>query len=168
MEEHEFYSGLIIKIGARCFFCNQEGHFRMDCPLFWEVVKNKNHPKHQLALAAVQNTRDRKAENDLQNKEATSGEKTTKTVQTVTEERERERDAERNKTRSQLGVSDEKAAVESINKVKRELATKEIEQSQKQEIERQQRKETLSMATTEPETSDNLTVRGKCNTLKNC
>ena len=34
MEEHEFYSGLIIKIGARCFFCNQEGHFRIDCPLF--------------------------------------------------------------------------------------------------------------------------------------
>ena len=75
MEEHELYSGLIIKIGARCFFCNQEGHFRIDCLLFWEVVKNKNHPKHQLALAAMQNTRDRKAENDLQNKEATSGEK---------------------------------------------------------------------------------------------
>ena len=36
MEEHEFYSGLIIKIGARCFFCNQEGHFRMYCPLFWK------------------------------------------------------------------------------------------------------------------------------------
>ena len=35
MKEHEYYSGLIIKIGARCFFCNQEGHFRMDCPLFW-------------------------------------------------------------------------------------------------------------------------------------
>ena len=53
MEEHEFYSGLIIKIGARCFFCNQEGHFRMDCPLFWEAVKNQSHPKHKLALAAV-------------------------------------------------------------------------------------------------------------------
>ena len=25
-EEHEFHSGLIIKIGARCFFCSQEGH----------------------------------------------------------------------------------------------------------------------------------------------
>ena len=33
-EEHEFYSGLIIKIDARCFFCNQEGHFRMDSLLF--------------------------------------------------------------------------------------------------------------------------------------
>ena len=46
-EEHEFYSALIIKIGARCFFCNQEGHFRMDCPLFWEAVKNQSHPKTQ-------------------------------------------------------------------------------------------------------------------------
>ena len=33
-EEHEFFSGFIIKIGARCFFCTQEGHFRMACPLF--------------------------------------------------------------------------------------------------------------------------------------
>ena len=49
MEEHEYYSGLIIKIGARCFFCNQEGHFRIDCPLFWEAVKNQSHPKHNLA-----------------------------------------------------------------------------------------------------------------------
>ena len=55
MEEHEYYSGLIIKIGARCFFCNQKGHFKMDCPLFWEAVKNQSHHKHKLALAAVQN-----------------------------------------------------------------------------------------------------------------
>ena len=32
--EHEFYSSLIIKIDARCFFCNQEGHSGMDCTLF--------------------------------------------------------------------------------------------------------------------------------------
>ena len=62
MEEHEYYSGLIIKIGARCFFCNQEGHFRMDCPLFWEAIKNRSHPKHKLALAAVQNQRNRQTE----------------------------------------------------------------------------------------------------------
>ena len=62
MEEHEYYNGLIIKIGARCFFCNQEGHFRMDCPLFWEAVKDQSHPKHKLALAAVQNQRNRQNE----------------------------------------------------------------------------------------------------------
>ena len=40
MKEHEFYSGLIIKIEAGCFFCNQDGHFKKNCPLFWEAVKN--------------------------------------------------------------------------------------------------------------------------------
>ena len=83
-EEHEFYSGLIIKIGARCFFCNQEGNFRMDCPLFWEAAKNQNHPKHKLALAAVQNTRNRQAETDLKNTEAASEELPTKKVKAVT------------------------------------------------------------------------------------
>ena len=53
MEEHEYYNGLIIKIGARCFFCNQEGHFRMDCPLFWEAVKDQNHPKSRSTKVGV-------------------------------------------------------------------------------------------------------------------
>ena len=44
MEEHEYYNGLIIKIGARCFFCNQEGHFRMDCPLFWKRSRTRVTP----------------------------------------------------------------------------------------------------------------------------
>ena len=87
-EQHEFYSDLIIKIGARCFFCNQEGHFRMDCPLFWEAVKNQNHPKHKLALAAVQITRNRQAENDLNNKEAASGDLSTKTRKAVTQNKD--------------------------------------------------------------------------------
>ena len=36
----------------------------MDCPLFWEAVKNQSHPKHKLALAAVQYTKNRQAEFD--------------------------------------------------------------------------------------------------------
>ena len=62
MEENEYYSGLIIKIGARCFFCNQEGQFRMDCPLLWEAAWNQSRPKHKLALVAVQNQRNRQTE----------------------------------------------------------------------------------------------------------
>ena len=67
VEEHKFYSDLIDKIGAKCFSCKQEGHFRMDCQLFWVAVKNQNHPKHKLTNAALQNTSNRPAENDLQN-----------------------------------------------------------------------------------------------------
>ena len=100
-EEHDIYSGLIIKIGAKCFFCNQEGPFRMDCPLFWEAVKNQNHAKHNLALAAVQNTRNRQAESDLNNKEAAGGELSTKTLKAVTQNK----DATGAETRNSLGIN---------------------------------------------------------------
>ena len=46
-EEHEFYSGLIIKIGARSFFCNQEGQFRIDCPLFLGGSEESELPETQ-------------------------------------------------------------------------------------------------------------------------
>ena len=129
-EEHEIYSSLIIKIGARCFFCNQEGHFRVECPLFWEAVKNQNHPKHKLALAAVQNTRNRQVETDLNNKEAASGDLSTKTGKAVTQNK----DATGAETKNSLEINYERAAAEVINKVKQDLATKDIEQRLKQEI----------------------------------
>ena len=99
----------------------------MNFPLFWEAVKNQNHPKHKLALAAVQNTRNRQAENDLQTKEATSGELTTKTVKAVTVVRE----AGGVESRSSLVIYYKKAAAEAFNNVKQDLATREIEQRQK-------------------------------------
>ena len=68
MDKYEFFSGLITKKGARCFFCSQEGHFRMDFPLFWVALKNKDQPNHKLALAAVRNCRKIQAEDDLQSK----------------------------------------------------------------------------------------------------
>ena len=113
-EEHEFYSGLIIKIGTRCFFCNQEGHFRMECPLFWEAMKTHNHPKHKLALAAVQIIRNRHAEIDLNNKEAASCELSTKLVKAVTQNK----DATGAEKRNYLEINYVRAAAEAVNKVR--------------------------------------------------
>ena len=139
MEKHEFYSGLIIKIGARCFFCNQESHFRMDCWLFWEAAKNQNYPKYKLALAAVQNTRNRQAVIDLKNTEAASVELSTKTVKAVTQVKA----ATVAVTRDSLKINYEQAAAEAINKMKQDLVTKEIEQRLKQEIEKLRLNETF-------------------------
>ena len=155
-EEHEFYSGLIIKTGARCFFCNQEGHFRMDCPLFWEAVKNQNHPKHKLALAAVQNTRNRQAEFDTKNSEAPSAELPTKTVKVVTQVK----NVIDTEARNSLEINYEKAAADAINEVKQDLAAKEIEQRLKQEIERQKLNETLCRPVPVPEAETGATVGG--------
>ena len=160
-EEHKFYSSLIIKIGARCFFCNQESHFRMECPLFWEAEKNRGHSKHKLALAAVQNTRNRQAENDLQSKEAANGELPTKRVKAVAQVKDAVAE-----TRSPLLINYEKAAAEAINRVKQDLATKEIEQRLKHEIERQKMNETLLTTRQETETGENLVNRSNCNTFK--
>ena len=124
IEEHKFYSGLIIKIGAICFFCNQEGYFRMDCPLFWEAVKNQSHPKHKLAFAASQNQRNRQTEFETKHSEALSAELPTKMVKAVTQVNS----AIEATARNALDINYEKAAAEAINKVKQDLATKEIEQ----------------------------------------
>ena len=85
-------------------------------------MKNQGHPKHKLALAAVQNTRNRQAENDMQSKEAANGELPTKTVKAVA----RVKDAVGAETRSPQVISYEKAAAEAINRVKQDLATNEI------------------------------------------
>ena len=50
-----------------------------------------------------------------------------------------------------LEINYEKAASEAINKVKQDLATKEIEQRLKQEIDRQKLNETLSCSVPVPE-----------------
>ena len=162
MEEHEYYSGLIIKIGARCFFCNQEGHFRMDCLLFWEAVKDQSHPKHKLALAAVQNQRNRQNEFESRKLGAPSTELPTKTVKAVTHVNGAIESAAGNS----LEINYEKAATEAITKVKQDLAAKEIEQRLKQEIERQNFNEALTGSKPTPEAVPGSTKTGNCNTVK--
>ena len=162
IEDHEYYNGLIIKIDARCFFCNQEGHFRIDFPLFGEAVKNQSHPKHKLALAAVQNQRNRQTEFEAKNLEAPSTELPTKTVKAVTQAN----NAIVATAKNALEINYEQAASEAISKVKQDLATKEIEQRLKQEIERQKLNEALGCSQSIPEAVAGSTKSGNCNTVK--
>ena len=162
MEEHEFYSGLITKIGARCFFCNQEGHFRMDCPLFWEAVKNQSHPKHKLALAAVQNQRNRQGEFETKKLEGPNVELPTKSMKTVTQCGS----AAEATAKKAPEIDYEKAAAEAIKKVKQDLAAKEIEQRLKQEIEKQNFNKALTGSKPAPEAVSGSTKTGNCNTVK--
>ena len=162
MEEHKYYSGLIMIIGARCFFCNQVGHFRMECPFYWEAVKNQSHPKHKLALAAVQNQKNRQTVYETRHLEAPSAELPTKTVKAVTQVNS----AIEVTARNALDINYEKAAAEAINKVKQDLATKEIEQRLKQEIEKQKLNETSGWSVPVPEAVAGSTKSGNCNTLK--
>ena len=93
----------------------------------------------------MQNTRNRQAENGLQNKEVASGELSTKTIKAVTQVK----DAAGAEKRSPQEINYERKNAEAINRVNQDLATKEIEQRLKQEIERQKMNETL--LTTRPE-----------------
>ena len=118
-------------------------------------MKNQNHPKHKLALAAVQNNRNRQAENDLNNKDASGGELSTKTVKAAGAEK-----------RNSVEINYERAAAEAINKVKHDLATKEIEQRLKHEIEKLRLNEKICMKRPEPQTGENSLSWGNCNNSK--
>ena len=68
--------------------------------------------------------------------------------------------------RNAQGLNYEKAAAEAINKVKQDLATKEIEQRLKQEIEKQKLNEMLGWSVPVPEAVAGSIESGNCNTLK--
>ena len=106
--------------------------------------------------------RNRQAEFDTKNSESPSAELLTKTVKAVTQVK----NAMETEARNSLEINYENAAAEAINKVKQDLATKEIEQRLNQEIERQKLNETLCRPVPVPEAEMGATRNGNCNTLK--
>ena len=130
--------------------------------MFWEAVKDQSHPKHKLALAAVQNQRNRQNEFESKNLGAPSTELPTKTVKAVTQVNS----ALEATAGNTLEINFEKAAAEAINKVKQDLAAKEIEQRLKQEIDRQKFNEALTCSKSTSEAIAGSTKSGNCNTVK--
>ena len=130
--------------------------------MFWEAVKNQSHRKHKLALVAVQNQRNRQGEFETKNLEGPNAELPTKTVKSVTQCNSAVEATAKNAPE----IDYEKAAAEAINKVKQDLAAKEIEQRLKQEIERQNFNEALTGSKPTPEAVSGSTKNGKCNTIK--
>ena len=53
VDHEDFMRRVNAKFGPRCFFCNLGGHFKSDCPQFWNAVADIKHPRHQEALSGV-------------------------------------------------------------------------------------------------------------------
>ena len=134
-EDHEEYvRGLIMKYGPRCFFCNLEGHFKSDCTQFWDGVADAKHPRHEEALSGVKASRARLMnEAESRRKETTPSTFTTKKVETLPDEVVASNlEAE---SASPLKVDYGLAARTALQNVKQELATKEVEQWVRSELE---------------------------------
>ena len=134
-EDHEEYvRGLIMKYGPRCFFCNLEGHFKSDCTQFWDAVADAKHPRHEEALSGVKASRAcLMNESESRRKETTSSTFTTKKVKTMPDEVVASSlEAE---SAGPLKVDYGLAAWTALQNVQQELATKEVEQWVRSELE---------------------------------
>ena len=134
-EDHEEYvRGLIMKCGPRCFFCNLEGHFKSDCTQLWDAVADAKHPRHEEALSGVKASRARLMnEAESRRKETIPSTFTTKKVKTLPDEVVASNlEAE---SSSPLKVVYGLAARTALQNVKQDLATKEVEQWVRLELE---------------------------------
>ena len=136
-----FMRGVIAKFGPRCFFCNLEGHFKADCPQFWDVVADIKNPRHEEALSGTKASKARLLSEAEARKKEKPEDLATKKMQTVTEEI---REPEPVTVADDSKIDYRAAAKGALNRVQQELVTKEIEQMLELELEIEKIQEKLN------------------------
>ena len=141
LDHEDFTRGVIVKFGPRCFFCNLEGHYKSDCPQFWDAVADIKHPRHEEALSGVKASKARLLSEAEARRKDKPHELAAKKMQAVTEET---RAPEPATAADDFKIDYKAAARDALNRVQQELVTKEIEQKVKLELENEKLQEQLN------------------------